>query len=346
MKKTLVLFVSLLLCANLYVNNAFGQGKIPTVTRNFSASSIKGVDVSTSGGSITVNGHTGSEAVVEVFASPNNLRGNWSDERIKQTLDENYILDIKLEGGVLYALAKPKNNMNWTRAGLSIAFVISVPQQVNSNLRTSGGSIKINNLSGIQDFSTSGGSLTLGHLSGKITGKTSGGSITLTDSGDDIDLKTSGGSITARDCRGNISLKTSGGSLKMDNLDGNIQATTSGGSITANKIKGSLKTGTSGGSVRLNGISGNVDAHTSGGSMTVDMESVSEYIKLSNSGNLSLSLPSGKGYNLKARASKIETSGLKDFSGSMDNKSIDGTVGRGGPQVELKSSNRISLKFE
>jgi len=308
---------------------------------------MKAVEVSTSGGSIGVNGHAGSEAVVEVIVSSNNLRGNWSNERIKQTLEENYILDIRFESGILYAVAKPlSRTSNLGRSGLNIAFKISVPRQVNTNLRTSGGSIRINNLHGVQNFTTSGGSLTVGNVSGKITGKTSGGSITVTDSGDDIDLKTSGGSITAKDCDGKINLSTSGGSLRMDNLSGNVNATTSGGSVTANNVRGTLKTGTSGGSIRINGLSGNVDAYTSGGSMTVDMKSVSEYVKLSNSGNLNLNLPSGNGYNLKARAQKIETSGLKDFHGSMDSKNLEGTVSKGGAQIELKSSNRITLRFE
>ncbi|MCL1974523.1 MAG: hypothetical protein FWG54_06895, partial [Bacteroidetes bacterium] len=247
----------------------------------------------------------------------------------------------------LYAVAKPKSNFSgWNRSGLSIAFKISVPQEVNTHLRTSGGSIRINNLSGSQDFATSGGSLTVEQVSGKIVGRTSGGSIRLKASGDIIDVKTSGGSITAEDCNGTINLMTSGGSLKMSNLSGTIQATTSGGSISASSLKGTLKTGTSGGSVRLEGISGNVEASTSGGSMTVWMESVRDYVKLSNSGNLSLTLPSGMGYNLKARGERVETSGLKDFSGSIETRNIEGKVGNGGPQIEVRSSNRVTLRFE
>jgi len=78
----------------------------------------------------------------------------------------------------------------------------------------------------------------------------------------------------------------------------------------------------------------------------VKIISVSEYVKLSNSWNIQLTLPAGKGYNLNVKASKIETSGLKDFHGTMESSNIQGTVGTGGADINLKSSQRISLSFE
>ena len=339
MKNLFLLSVSVLLSANLCVN---AQRKEPYLTRTFPASSIRSVEATTSGGSIKVTGDAGSEAVVELFVS----RDKWSDERIKQALEENYTIDIKVEGGKLYALAKPKSNFSWNLQGLNVSFTISVPKQVNNDLHTSGGSIRIADLSGSQDFKTSGGSLTVENVSGNIVGKTSGGSITISRSNDKIDLKTSGGSITASDCSGEINLKTSGGSVRMSHLDGNIDASTSGGSITANDVNGILKTGTSGGSVTLKDIYGSVDARTSGGSMTVEMQSVDDYVKLSNSGSVHLSLPANNGYNLKVKANKIETSGLKDYRGNVESRSMEGTVGNGGAKIDINTSQRASLSFK
>jgi len=343
MKKQFVLFISILLCSSL-LSVAKGQGKTPVMTRKFTAASIKEVESSTSGGSLTLIGDAGSEAVVELYVSGK----NWSNEKIKKELDENYIIDIKVERGKLYATAKLKNRFTgWISPGLSISFKISVPKQVNSKLQTSGGSIQISNLSGSQNFTTSGGSLSIENVSGNISGATSGGSITIVGSKDNIELRTSGGSITAKDCSGKIELKTSGGSLNLSNLRGNIKASTSGGSVSANEIDGTLITGTSGGSVRINGFSGDIDAHTSGGSMDVKILSVSNYVKLSNSGKINLYLPAGKGYNMKVKGSnKISTSGLKDFRGNMDTRTLDGTIGKGGPEINVKSSQQINLLFE
>jgi len=85
---------------------------------------------------------------------------------------------------------------------------------------------------------------------------------------------------------------------------------------------------------------------TANGGMTVEMLSVSEYVKLSNSGNVNLSLPANNGYQLKVKANKIDTSNLKDFRGNMDSKSLDGTVGNGGAKIEINTSQRASLKFK
>ena len=343
MKKQIVLFVSILLSATFFAAYANAQERTPFMTRTFSASSIKQVEATTSGGSLTLSGDANSNATVEVYVS----RSDWSAEKIKQFLNDNYTIDIKVENGKLYAVAKQKGSFfNWNNQGLSISFKISVPKQVDSNLQTSGGSIHISGLAGSQDFKTSGGSLSVDNVSGKTVGATSGGSISLTNSKDDIKLSTSGGSITAKDCTGTIGLNTSGGSLSLNNLSGNVSAKTSGGSVTANNIDGTFITGTSGGSVNLSGISGNVDASTSGGSMNVKITSVSDYVKLSNSGSLNLSLPAGKNYNLDIKANKVETSGMKDFQGNMESNSVVGTTGNGGPQIYLRSSQKVRLSFE
>jgi DUF4097 and DUF4098 domain-containing protein YvlB len=348
-----VLFISVLVSATLIVS---GQNNEPFATHTFSslvASSIQSVEASTSGGSITVNGNSTSEAVVEMFVTRNNSGNSWSlfgrrnnrsDEDIKQILDEDYTIDIKVEGGKLYAVASLKNQRAQQR--LNISFKISAPKQVNSDWRTSGGCIRISDLYGSHNFRTSGGSLTVQNISGNVVGRTSGGSITVTNSRDNINLTTSGGSITATDCSGNITLRTSGGSVRLTNLNGDINATTSGGSVRADNISGALQAGTSGGSMNLNGISGNLDARTSGGSITATMETVSNFVTLSNSGgSINLTIPVGN-YDLKARGNNVQTSGLTNFSGRMDNKNLEGRIGNGGAKIELSTSGRASLSFK
>ena len=324
MKKLSLLLVRVFVYALLFINHANGQQRDPVITRSFNASSIEVVEVITSNSSITMNGDAGSQAVVEVYAS----RNNWTALRVKQVLEENYTIEIKVERGKLYVEVKTKGGtFNWDRQGLNISLRLSVPNRVNTNLSTSNGSVKID------------------HVSGKILGRTSNGSITVTNTNDDIDLKTSNGSITVKDCYGKTVMQTSNGSVNLSNLSGFISATTSNGSVKASTIKGELKVGTSNGSVNINDVSGSVDARTSNSSMNVTMESVSDYVKLSNSGNLSLTLPAGHGYNLNIRANRIETSGLLDFRGNTSNSNIEGTVGRGGALIEVRTSQRLTLSF-
>jgi hypothetical protein len=315
------------------------------MTKSFANASIKDVDVKTSGGSISVEGVSASDARVEVYINGNNGSDNLSKEDIKRRLDENYDLNVSLNNSTLTAIAKPKErNMNWKKS-LSISFKVFAPKNINSDLATSGGSISLSNLSGSQDFSTSGGSLHVDNLSGKVKGRTSGGSIDVVNSKDDINLATSGGSIHAENSTGNLRLNTSGGSIDLTGLNGNIEANTSGGSINGNNISGELVTSTSGGSVRLNDLACSLEASTSSGSIDVSMKSLGKYVKLSNSGgNIELEIPAGKGVDLKLSGNRISTPALANFNGSMDNNEVEGKLNGGGVPVTVRAgAGKVSL---
>jgi len=340
MKKLSVILISVILYANLFAND---QQKDPFMFYAFPAASIKSVDANTTSGSITISGNATTMAVVEVYVS----RDEWSSEKIKQTLEENYTIDIKVESEKLYAVVKQKNSrFNWSQQGLNISFKIFVPKEVNSILNTASGTIQISNLSGSLRFNTASGSLAVNNVSGKVSGNTASGSITLSDSNDNISMNTASGSITVKDCNGNIKLNTASGSIRANDLNGNVDLNTASGSITAGNLQGNIKTESSSGSIKIDGISGNLTAEAKSGSITVVMESVSEYVRLSNSGNTSLSLPAGKGYDLNVKANKVETSGLKDFRGNMANDRLEGAVGNGGAEIEIKKSQRASLSFQ
>ena len=139
-------------------------------------------------------------------------RRQWSDEEIKEYLEENQTIEVKVDGEKLLVVAKPKTNLKGSDR-FSVSFKITVPIQMNSNLRTTNGSVKISNLSGSQSFSTVNGSLKVDNVSGKISGSTVNGSITVTNSNDDINLSTVNGSITAKDCDGKINLSTVNGRI-------------------------------------------------------------------------------------------------------------------------------------
>jgi hypothetical protein len=255
MKTLFVLVISVLLNANL-----FSQGNSPFMTRTFPASSINSVEASTCVGSITVDGGATSEAVVEMFVSPeynqksflgivvsrSNIQNDWSDEEIKRALEEDYVVDIKVKDRKLYAVAKPKNRR--IQLVLRVSFKISVPEQVNSNLKTGINSIKIANLSGTHNLNSGGGLLAIENVSGKIIGSTLGGAITVTNSKDFIDLKSTGiggmGSVSAKNCYGEIRLQTFDGMIRINDINGDVNVRTRNGNVTSNNVKGTIKTET------------------------------------------------------------------------------------------------------
>ena len=318
--------------------------KTPYLTKSLSGDAIKHVFVTTSGGSITVSGSPEEKPRIEVYITSNN-GFTPSNEEIKKRLDEDYDLNISVNGDELHASAKNKhqhNNWDWRRS-LNIAFKVYVSKNVSNNLETSGGSIHLDNLNGEEKFGTSGGSLHIDRLTGNIHGRTSGGSISVSNSGEKIDLETSGGSIHADNCKGDIKLGTSGGSLHLNDLDGKIDATTSGGSIQASNIKGDLHTGTSGGSVNLNGLACTLDTYNSGGSINADITQLGKFVKIdASSGHVNLHLPKG-GLNLNVHGNRVDANIDGNFDGTKDKDRIEGKLNGGGVPIDVAGGGRVTL---
>ena len=151
-------FVFALACYSLGINAQNNSDKEPFLTKPLQKETIKNVQVTTSGGSISVSGVNSSEARIEVYVQQNNSRLNTlSKEEIQKRLDEDYEMNIDVSNNKLTAIAKQKDRMmDWKRA-LNISFKVFVPGNVSTDLSTSGGSISLIKLSGNQDFSTSGG---------------------------------------------------------------------------------------------------------------------------------------------------------------------------------------------
>jgi len=337
-----------LLIITCLATTTFAQddNQTPYLTRSLANDAINRVVVSTSAGGINVSGQSGQSPRVEVYIRGNNGRELSKDE-IKKRLDDAYDLDISVNGHELRAIVKNKRDFNNWRQGISISFKIYVPQQVSTDLKTSGGGIRLDNLKGTETFTTSGGGLQLDRLSGMIRGVTSGGGITVTNSSENLNLVTSGGGITAKNCTGIIKLETSGGGIRLDNLKGSISARTSGGGVEGNNIEGELITGTSGGGIDLRGMNCTLDANTSAGSLRAEMIKVGKYLKLSaSSGNIDLQLPAKQGLSLDLRGDRVNQHQFNGFNGEWDKDHVKGTVNGGGPSVEADaSSGNINVRF-
>ena len=283
----------------------------PYLTKTFTLDGPGKLEVNTSGGSIDVVGTSGNQVTVEMYVKPN---GGWSlfgsnDDDIEEAL-EDYTIDIRQDGSKVIATAE-RQGSNWGNSKVSISFKVMVPTSMSCGLSTSGGSISVADVEGEHDIRTSGGSLNFDHLSGTTKAHTSGGSINVNDYQGQLDANTSGGSIRVDGSEGEAVLETSGGSINLENIRGSLEAHTSGGSIRANveELGKFLTLKTSGGGITAtipggqgldldlsgnrvntklvnftgesdkNSINGSVNGggvpvslHTSGGSVTLDYQ--------------------------------------------------------------------------
>ncbi|MCH5716769.1 hypothetical protein [Niabella hibiscisoli] len=96
-----------------------------------------------------------------MYVTPNNWGDRKTKSEIQQILNEYYDIDLRSQAGILTATAKRKN-VKWSnKTSLSISFIVYSSNQVNADIRTSGGSLNVQN------------------IEGEVTGRTSGGSITV-----------------------------------------------------------------------------------------------------------------------------------------------------------------------
>jgi hypothetical protein len=337
-KHLLLIVLPLLLSTSI---KAQSDSEQPYVSKKFTKASLKELTVETSGGAIAVTGDQSTGFKVDMFVKPNNWNGKneLSKAEIEDRL-EDYDILIGTDGDRVIATAKRKSGTNWNdKKGISIGFKVYTPRNVTTNLKTSGGSIRIASLNGEQNFTTSGGSLKVEDLSGIIHGRTSGGSIEVVNCSKEINLETSGGSIKATELKGKVELNTSGGSIQLHNINGDIVAHTSGGSIKGENISGALDTGTSGGSVRLANVSGSLKASTSAGSVEVEMTKLGKYVDISSSaGSVRVTMPLDAGMDLDLKGNKVSIP-LKNFDGRVEKEYVRGKMNGGGIPVTLSASS-------
>ncbi len=285
----------------------------PYLVKTFQLSGNGTLNVKTSGGSIEVSGQKTNEVRVEMYVKSSSawsFFGSDDDEEVEEKLKEDYEINISQTGNAVNATAERKSR-DWGSNGLSISFKVIVPEEISSNLNTSGGSITLTQVEGQQSIKTSGGSLNIANVTGDLEGKTSGGSINI------------------------------------DNFNGTLQAQTSGGSIKLENSEGDLSVGTSGGSIRLYNISGSIDARTSGGSINAEINEIGDMLSLKTSGgSIHAVIPNGLGLDLDLRGNRVNTS-LSDFSGTSKNNEVRGTVNGGGIPVSMHTSGgSVTLDYK
>ena len=176
-------------------------------------------------------------------------------------------------------------------------------------------------------------------------------------------VTTSNGAIRIADGAGPARLKTSNGHVEVSRLKGTLNAETSNGPVELQDVDGAVEVHTSNGHVRAEGIRGGFEATTSNSSIHAVLERVDGAVRLqSSNGGIDLSLPpntqsavrahtSNSGITLRlpgevnARLSAVTSNSSisSDFEmrvrGEIAKHHIEGSIGNGGPLIDLSTSN-------
>lgn len=295
---------------------------IDTLQRTFKVAPGGHLVVDVDIGGIEVASSEGSGITVEVIRK---VEGS-SKKREIAFLREHQV-NLSQSGDTISLRARRNAwSTSWWRRRVKTDFryILSVPEQFHVNLKTSGGGIRVEHLTGTVQANTSGGGLQFSSIRGPIEGRTSGGGITLKECVGTVKVHTSGGSIKSLDGEGALSLDSSGGGITIQSHSGDVRVHTSGGSITCEEIEGSLEADTSGGGIRARTrelLGGDWRLTSSGGGITVYLPRETELeVDASTSGG------------------GIHTDFPVNVTGRLSKDRLVGKIGNGGKRLYIRTS--------
>lgn len=179
-------------------------------------------------------------------------------------------------------------------------------------------------------------------------------------------VKTTNGRIRVAGLEGTAALRTSNGRIEADSLTGKLVAETSNGSIELRAHRGDARLRTSNGKISGEIVKGLVDAHssnggidlklsevaaassnepmrfeTSNGNVNLEMDGAHELRARTSNSGITVRLPANLDANLRARTSNSRVDSDFDGVGPEDSKhkTLDLKVGKGGPVIDLSTSN-------
>jgi hypothetical protein len=276
-------------------------------------------------GSITVGTNAASKVTVDVWRRVG--RKNEADE---QKFLQDYPVQFAQEGATVTVRAQHSGTDGWLRWSWSgrnrneAKYTIHVPVQFNVQLRTSGGSISVSDLTGHTEADTSGGGLNFTRLHGPLDGDTSGGGIQVAD------------------CEGKLKIHTSGGGITVIGGSGTLDGDTSGGPVKVKAFQGNTHVGTSGGGITIENVVGEIDGSTSGGGISAVLPSpLLHAVDLSTSGGgVIVRVPETAAFELDAETSGGGVSSELPITvvGNIGHGHLKGAINGGGKTVRLRSS--------
>ena len=246
--------------------------------------------VRTARGTVDVRSHDGDEVRVEAEA-----RGRRA-ALVRFMLDRSgndVRFEVRVEGWLTGLFGS-----------LDVRARLWVPRHYSLVLRSSGGDVRIDGITGELTLKSSGGDASVTRTVGPVDLACSGGNLEIMHVDGDVRVKTSGGNIVLRDIFGDVAARSSGGELEIDGVDGAVDLRSNGGSTSVvflgdpeGEIKGS------GGSIEVlvrEDARCELDAKSNGGGIDVDFELDRVYERARN--EVSGALGSG-GPKLKLRSS-------------------------------------------
>ncbi|CAN5411680.1 hypothetical protein BH10BAC5_BH10BAC5_08490 [soil metagenome] len=238
-------FAILFVAAALFsVSEAYSQETIEYYSNSFSTSSGSKFKAEIDLGNINVTGSSSDNVSIRINGNP--------DYKNDFIISANQVSD-GVELTINYKDKKDRSYKN-----LSLKVDVTVPSSYSIDLKTKGGNVTANGISGVVEAVSYGGNIKMNSIIGKT------------------DLSTKGGNIVVNSIRGNLNVMTQGGNVLVDAFTGDIKTQTKGGNITLSGGDGSVSAMTNGGNISLeySGSNLGIDLKTMAGNITAKVPEI------------------------------------------------------------------------
>ncbi len=158
-------------------------------------------------------------------------------------------------------------------------------------------------------------------------------------------FKSSNGAVQVEKFHGALDIQTSNGAVDLDDVEGAVTARSSNGHIYAEAIRGSLDAQTSNSAIRaaLLREDRDVRAETHNGSIDLALPVGLAYEVRAHTNNSSVTIRLAEPANVRVSARTSNSSINSDFDavmhGDLRRNEFEGSIGKGGPLLDLSSSN-------
>lgn len=323
--KAVILALAALVLAMALGASAADQAAEGSFERTLKVAGAVDLEVTTGAGNISVRaGPADTVRVAGKIRAKDSSFGRVAAEKVK-ALEANPPIEQTGNAIRIGTIQDPE-----LRENLSISYELVVPAE--TKVRASTGS----------------GNQTIEGVHGPLDASSGSGSVTLTKIGSDVRVSTGSGNIQLNGVLGGVKARTGSGGIRGTGIAGAITASTGSGNIELEQTApGGVEASTGSGSVTLSGVHGSVHVRAGSGSITAQGEPQGEWRLHTASGGVTVRLPQNFPFELHARtvSGQIHTSHPVTVSGTLGPHELRGTVGGGGPVLDLSTaSGNISIE--
>lgn len=203
------------------------------IKKNFDASLVKSMHVSTVSADVEVMGDATRQATVEVLAKGSNNK-SLSAAEIQQRLDKYYNIITELNGSQLNVKVEFKVKRITNNESLALKFILHTPASADAKINSVSGDIELSRAANTE-LKTTSGDIEIGSLSGDATAASVSG---------DIEAKSIQGNFAGRTTSGDIQAGRVGALMNASSVSGDIK-------VVAGKLGQDVKMKTVSGDIKL-----------------------------------------------------------------------------------------------